>query len=308
MKIWTMNPWSLNELHAAYVFAFFIYMLSGISSCSFSITLQDYYRPGTFNRDRSDHMYFKYGGIARCVFDGYSDDVHDSEDGRVEDEIEQTSLEKLKALISLSKANMQTQISHKIFATWRDENKKPYGTSVSQFVTLLIMRTVAFKTLAENHQSCRLLAGIPHANVARRWCFEPFVHAILTKPVEAGVVIRITPLSSRDNHGTYTPDSSLSHVQYPRAYRELNIYESAKDFALKRAVPEKYYIPKASNKPCFDAFIILDKVAWIFRMTFSTTHRIDTPKRNDLDLLEDILPTGLDWCYVLVTPKGVTGP
>ncbi|KZP31691.1 hypothetical protein FIBSPDRAFT_576854 [Athelia psychrophila] len=201
-------------------------------------------------------------------------------------------------------------VSHKIMSVQRaPDNNRPYVAALSQFVVGLLMHAPSFKTLDSKRNLCERLAGVPHAGVARGWCFKAYCHAMLTKAPDDDVSHSIPTLAtSGKNTGTHVVDTHGQSPDYARMYRETVIYESVGDFATLPASDGKYYIPMASNNPGFDSFTIIGTEAWIFQMTVSESHKVDTLNQKGLELLKKILPLHLSWRYILVVPKSTSGP
>ncbi|KZP31710.1 hypothetical protein FIBSPDRAFT_925558 [Athelia psychrophila] len=277
-QTWTMNPWSWHE----------IVMGLGL-------------QPNLAVIDRFDHdllasAFAKYGPIPRNVYSAYRRDGHnETYDQTLNREIENITPDVLKRLVNSAPVNALIPVSHMMISVQRaPDTNLPYGAVLSQFVLGLLMHASSFKTLD---------------SVARGWCFKAYCHAMLTKAPDDDVSHSIPTLAtSGKNTGTHVVDTHGQSPDYARMYRDTVIYESVGDFATLPASDGKYYIPMASNNPGFDSFTIIGTEAWIFQMTVSESHRIDTPKQKGLELLKKILPLHLSWRYILVVPKSTSGP
>jgi len=290
------------------------------------LTLQGAFKANISNYEPENdlklvHAFDKYGPIPRNIYAAYSSGGdYKMHDEAFKHEIKDVTLDVLQRIISAAPINAHEPISHKIVSVHRNTNNdESYAAALSKFVIRELMEVSTFKTLENKRQLCELLAGVPHAAVARGWCFEAYSHAILTNPPNNDgpssiptFLARATTTNVLDNTKTYSlrfdsngPGQSLD---YARAYRDTVLYESLDDFTTSPVVENKYYVPKASNNPCFDSFDIVGKEAWIFQMTLSDFHRVDTPAQKGLEFLKKILPPSLPWRYILVVPKSTSSP
>jgi len=177
------------------------------------------------------------------------------------------------------------------------------------------MRAAAFRTLAAKQRICQLLGGIQHAGVPRGWIFEGFAHIIFTQerdPLDTPFTLLGFPLahgSGRYAVTTYLPASPPGpSIQFHPTDYSFRMYDSIREFEGRPPRNGEYCLPSSVVNPGFDSFIIIGDSVWIFQMTVSPTHRIDTPKHAGFNILKRVLPPNLRWQYVLVVAADTVDP
>ena len=85
--------------------------------------------------------------------------------------------------------------------------------------------------------------------------------------------------------------------------KDAYVYRSLDDFHDTPATG--YHKPSSKTNPGLDSFLITATAVYIFQMTVSKAHAVDSPKAAGLRLLNEMLPPGIPRHYVLVVPHGL---
>jgi len=215
--------------------------------------------------------------------------------------IENASYEQLER-IAQQTSMYDSSISNKLICLWRKKPGVADASVLSTFVAEQLLNAKAFADLSEKRKCLRLFAQVPEMGAARGWVFEPYVHYRFStaSPITGGITA-YTLVASPQNPQEYRPDlrSRTETSPFPLINRERVLRASSDGVEPQEA---EYHMPRAKNNPGFDSFLINGTSAYIFQMTVSNAHAVDSPTQKGLPLLQQMLPKGVPWHYVLVMP------
>ena len=213
------------------------------------------------------------------------------------------------------------EISNKLICLRRVEPGVSYSAVLSTYVAEQLLKAEGFAELDEKRRFLNLFTSVPQMGSARGAVFEAYAHnrfASAGSP-EGITFYTLTPIprtkskksqsdeaqtnldSETNPPQTYQPDLN-SKTQGPifPLMKDAYVYRSLDDFHAAPAAG--YHKPSSKTNPGFDSFLITNTAVYIFQMTVSKAHAVDSPKAAGLGLLNKVLPRGLPWHYVLVVP------
>ena len=258
--------------------------------------------------------------MPRNVYTAYVDEeLMQTYDERTLTAIKKASFAQLEQIITEHENYDDT--SDKLICLRRVGRGVSCSAVLSTYVTEQLLKAEGFAELNEKRRFLNLFTSVPQMGSARGAVFEAYAHnrfASAGSP-EGITFYTLTPtprtksknsqsdeaqtnLDSETNPPpTYQPDLN-SKTQGPifPLMKDAYVYLSLDDFHAAPAAG--YHKPSSKTNPGFDSFLITNTAVYIFQMTVSKAHAVDSPKAAGLGLLNKVLPRGLPWHYVLVVP------
>jgi len=283
-----MNPWNMDELIAG-------------------LPLQAVFQLRSDPIDFSllDKVYYKYGPVPRNVYRAYlRGGAMLNVDEATMDAIYQTSrsFDLLESIVSsTSRFSRYSETSDKVICLWRRDTFRAYVVVLSPFVWDVLLKAKALASVDKKRQVCELFSGIPEMG---GYAFQRYGHGCLSRDDSPSfATYRLTPVSIAPSTFRYDRTTGLTATPYPRGNCKIRPYESPDDFRHYPPLDTEFCIPTASNNPCFDSFVVTQTGVYIFQLTVSHKHRVDSPTQKGLPLLKKIMPWNRPWYYFLVVPE-----
>lgn len=216
------------------------------------------------------------------------------------------SLPVLSSLLREAPHESDPTTSHKVICVYRRPGPYHflyYMDLLSPFVADSLLEAPQFSSIDSKRKLIDLFAEISIVGVARAWAFEMYMHHILAGEY-GNVLVETLQLQAGGRTGeTYQVlRSTVPDNIYTVRQRKRNSYKSFNNLKNKREV---YWIPWTLENPSFDSFVITDTAVFIFQITLSSTHAVDSKGRKGLLSLINLLPPEIPRHYVVVVPKGV---
>ena len=275
---------------------------------SLRLSLQQNFEPGPINFPLLDAACYKYGPVPRDVYKAYRlrDEIEIS--GRDEATMEaihhtSQSFDLLKSMVSsTSRLGRSSEISNKVICMWRRDAFRAYALVLSPFVWDELLKAEAFASMDKKRQVCELFSGIPEMGVARGYAFQKYGHSCLSRDDSPSFATYQLTRASKSKF-RYDRTTGLTATPYPRANRKIRPYASPDDFHHYPPLDTEFCFPILSNNPGFDSFVVTQAAVYIFQLTVSRTHRVDSRTQKGLPLLKQVVPLDRPWYYFLVVPQ-----
>ena len=137
--------------------------------------------------------------------------------------------------------------------------------------------------------------------VLRGHAFERYGHNCLSRDDSPSFPTYLfTPVSNAPSKFRYDRTTGLTATPYPRGNRNIRPYESLDDFRHHPPLDTEFCIFIPSNHPCF---VVTRTAVYIFQLTVSREHRIDSPTQKRRALSKKMMPVDRPWYYFLVVPQ-----
>lgn len=266
----------------------------------------------------------RYGPVPRTVFDGLrairDPNLVSNKEQSLQDALEELTLKQFRALVKEARsAEPSSSLSHEIICMSR-----PDGVPIERFeisvaplspdILTRLIKSAMFRAMEEKREAFRILSGKTETSVYRGWILECYAHIILSSP--SHVIETANPTNARlelikliPSRGKTMacPSSSLvSNDHFPLVERDIRVFDIAEDWAAKPVVDDVYHQPDEPNNPGFDSFVVSGNVAYIFQVTASAQHSVDSKHQAGIELLTQFIPSRATiWRYILVVPHNV---
>lgn len=261
-----------------------------------------------------DQLFTKYGPVPRNIYDSCdSDGELTSYDSDTRSAINSATPASIACLVHGINPDISLNLSSKLVCLVREGDGLQRKTTIlSKYVLRELLNSATFASLDAKRDLCRQFIGVSAVASEAGMIFEGYAHSVLARsPSNLENSIRFYQLVPTVNNTTYKPISPIPihsmNSLYPRIDREVHVYYPTTGF-INGPPSENYCIPDSINNPGFDSFVCDKGNLYIFQMTMSPTHSIDS--ENGRKLLEKYFNRDKkgerQWHYILVVPDFLT--